>query len=205
MKYRIPVKLRQLKFLCCIVLSFSILFFGTTLSATILHLTEAEKQQAYNFKISVLLLDKIAEAESAFNPFALHLQTYHAIGKTLRKLHVPYRYYFQHKKHHYQVMPTSKLQAIQVLDAVLAQCTRYDVGKYQISHLKMKDFKLNPYDLLDANTSAYWASKILRDCYDKEGSLWKTVECYHRGSSREKLTGYTEHVYRSYVDAVYSQ
>jgi soluble lytic murein transglycosylase-like protein len=153
---------------------------------------------AREHEISPYLLESIAYIESSYNPYAIHLQSHEQLGDDLRANKIKYTYYNDRGRNHYQVQPETLHEAQWIVREILPKCIAYDIGMFQISNGKMIDNSIQPEQLLDAEYSASWASTLLRECYLKEGSLWTTVECYHRGMYKGELTTYAEKVYDIY-------
>ena len=123
--------------------------------------------------------------ESGFRPYALHISVPQRIkiGWKLAKENVSYSFYRRKGRNHYVILSCSKKQAHTILRWLTKRVpwANYDVGLMQVNKLKIKDFKLRPWDLLDPRTNVRIGISILSKCLKRSESFWGALECYRRG------------------------
>jgi len=181
---------------------FSLLVMMSSVSAEMFQwpaVTASVKWAAARYEVDERILNAIREVESKGNPYAFNLQAYITLDKKLDNLGVEYIAGDWKNRKMYSVFPETKQQAVRVVQQIIPHCMSYDIGWFQISKGKIEDNHIKLEDLLIPQYNAAWGAKIFHDCVKKENTLWKAVECYHRGSSRERITSYSHLVYQSYL------
>lgn len=146
--------------------------------------------------VSEAVLRAIRNVESRNNPYALNLQSKTRLERYFDS-DTKYQMSVRNSKYMYSVFPSTYDEAIKILREVIPRCTAYDIGWFQISSGKIQDFGIAPEDLLIPQYNAAWGAKILHDCTEKEKDLWYSIECYHRGSSKQQITSYSHAVYQA--------
>lgn len=159
---------------------------------------------ANKYNVPSSLLRAIQEAESGNNPYAIHLQSLVANSKsveTLLKYHsIQYGKSTSAEKVHFSVNAKSFREAEYVLNYVTKYCTKWDIGLFQISDYWVRTKQINQIHLLFPEYNADWGAKILSGCFQQErGNIWLATECYNRGSSKGRLSGYSQRVYRYHL------
>lgn len=116
------------------------------------------------------LLVAVAGAESGYHPWALNIA-----GR--------------------QVYCHSREEA----ERLLATSDNVDIGLMQINWPWWgRRLGVSKQDLLDPNTNLVYGARILKECLNRRGSIWRRISDYHSGSAKER-DRYNHQVYGTYL------
>ena len=79
-------------------------------------------------------------------------------------------------------LPSSKDEALKIVEAIKQKKHRYSVGLMQITSTNFKRYGVTATDLFNPciNLSVY--EKIITDCYQRGGTLKRALSCYYSGN-----------------------
>ncbi|MDK4549249.1 lytic transglycosylase domain-containing protein [Enterobacter roggenkampii] len=78
--------------------------------------------------------------------------------------------------------PASRDKAELIIRRLVTQGRRYSVGLMQITSTNFHHYGVTASDLLDPCTNLSVFESILRDCYQRGGSLERALSCYYSGN-----------------------
>jgi len=125
---------------------------------------------AHSSGVPLDLLVAVAGAESGYHPWALNIA-----GR--------------------EVYCHSREEAERLLDT----SDNVDIGLMQINWPWWgRRLGVSKRDLLDPNTNLIYGARILKECLNRRGSIWRRISDYHSGSTQER-DRYNHQVYDTYL------
>lgn len=130
-------------------------------------------------------ISDIAKIESGFNPYAIAEIVPLKGGGSRVVSH----------------MPSSKAEAIKIVEDIKDKKNRYSVGLMQITSTNFPVFNVSAQQLLNPCKNLTVAAKIITDCYKRGGTLKRALSCYYSGNFEtgqrtEKSFGNTSYIQR---------
>ncbi|RWR02815.1 type VI secretion protein [[Pantoea] beijingensis] len=113
----------------------------------------------------------VARVESGFNPYAI-AEIVPKTGKSSGGKPV-----ISH-------LPASRGEAERIIRRLAVQDRRYSVGLMQITSTNFRHYDVTAFDLLDPCLNLSVFERILRDCYQRGGTLKRALSCYYSGNFR---------------------
>lgn len=99
-------------------------------------------------------------------------------------------------------MPTSKDEALKILEDIKQKKHRYSVGLMQITSTNFPHFGVSAESMLNPCDNMKVAAKIIIDCYQRGGTLQRALSCYYSGNFKTGLRQESAFGNTSYVQRI---
>lgn len=98
-------------------------------------------------------------------------------------------------------LPSSKDEALKIVEAIKQKKHRYSVGLMQITSTNFPQFGVSAESMFNPCDNMTVAAKIITDCYQRGGTLQRALSCYYSGNFEtgqrpESAFGNTSYVQR---------
>ncbi|EMN1549365.1 lytic transglycosylase domain-containing protein [Enterobacter kobei] len=98
-------------------------------------------------------------------------------------------------------LPSSKDEALKIVEAIKQKKHRYSVGLMQITSTNFPQFGVSAESMFNPCDNMTAAAKIITDCYQRGGTLQRALSCYYSGNFEtgqrpESAFGNTSYVQR---------
>lgn len=125
-------------------------------------------------------MNALVATESSYNPYSISIVN----GKSLKK------------------QPTTKADAIAILNDLDENNINYSVGIGQINKINFKKYNITGIDLLEPCLNLSIAQDILKECYKNSPNLnvYEALSCYYSGNYQSGFK--IEKIGNSYIDRI---